>query len=337
VHDVQALLALAHPFFAANGRPHWFQDFQRPAGAVLASALDWIRAGGDERPWFCLVNLYDAHWPYLPEDETRSQLVTPYAGTFDGFLFRSARYDASKDGKVKGSQLDELDRRHAHELYSAEIFDLDRDVAGFLAALDLDRTGVVVTSDHGEAFGEADHWEHSGILEPQVRVPLVVRPPGGAGRLALDGGARGARIAGKASGVDVAPTLLAMAGCAAPAHMVGLDLTSALPPPDRAVVVERLDELVPALRSVALYRDSWKLLRHGLGEGARYSLFDLATDPLGTRDVGAEHPEVRDELAALLEELRAAWRADAELDAAGGADLGDALEGLGYMGDDAGQ
>ena len=57
------------------------------AGDVLASALDWIEAD-DPRPWFCFVNLYDVHWPYLPGPDGMA-LVNEYTGPLDGYLFRS--------------------------------------------------------------------------------------------------------------------------------------------------------------------------------------------------------------------------------------------------------
>ena len=125
-----------------------------------------------------MINMYDVHWPYLPREESREQFVAEYDGRIDGFLFRSDDYDASADQGVKGSSLDERDKQHLVDLYAAELFELDREVDRFLGELELgSSTGIVMTSDHGEAFGEALHWEHNGILEPQVRIPLLVRRP----------------------------------------------------------------------------------------------------------------------------------------------------------------
>jgi len=170
VHDVQSVLS-ALGLRRANGRPHWFQDFQRPASEVLARAEDWIRSGG-EQPWFALVNLYDAHWPYLPSRASEEELVAPYDGPLDGFLFRSDSYP-------QGYAPDAEDRAHVHGLYRAEVLDLDRSVGAFLDCLDLANanTGVLLTSDHGEAFGEGSSWMHEDVLEAQVRVPLFLRPP----------------------------------------------------------------------------------------------------------------------------------------------------------------
>jgi arylsulfatase A-like enzyme len=315
LHDVQALLARHVPALRRNGRPHWFQDFQRPGTEVLALARAWIE-DEDERPWFCVVNLYDAHWPYLPEGEGKA-LVSPYDGPVDGFFDRS-------DAWTKGYVPDPADRRHLSELYDGELKELDADVAAFLASLRLERggTAVVVTADHGEAFGELGLWKHEDVIEPQVRVPLLVRLP--------DPAPRAGRVAAPASGVDVAPTLLALAGLAPLAGMEGVDLLVELAP-DRVRFVEDRDHLAPDDVRVSLYRGKWKLVRRGLGAAARFELFDLERDPGTEHDVSAEHPGPRAELEALLKARREAFDA-LEGNAEPGGPPSDALDGLGYTG-----
>ena len=323
VHDVQAVLALEFPAFHENGLPHWFQTYQRPASEVLEHALAWTRED-DPRPWFCFVNMYDAHWPYLPTDAGRERFVGPYDGELDGYLFRGDAFHAREfDGPAAG-QLNAEDDRHLVELYTGELWDLDRDVDAFLSALDLQHTAVVVTADHGEAFGEGDEYEHNGLLEPQVRVPLVVRQPPDAGPRRLG------RSSFPTSGVDVAPTLLALAGVEAPEHMVGRDLTALELPETRDVLVEDLDQVKPERRQLALYRGTWKLVRTGSGEDAVHELFDLTQDANGLVDRATEHPELVAELSAELDRLRATWSAEeAVLD--GPLENQDTLGALGYV------
>src|SRR5205814_8848182 len=83
------------------------------------------------------------------------------------------------------------------------------------------RTIVLVTGDRGELLGEHDVWfEHTGLWEQSLRVPLLVWAPG---RVAP------ARRADPASGLDVAPTLLRLAGLDVPATMRGRDLFGPAP------------------------------------------------------------------------------------------------------------
>ncbi len=316
VHDLQSVAAQLVPGLRFDGRPHWIQDFQRPAGEVLDRARSWIRRP-DPRPWFVLVNLYDAHWPFLPEGEGR-ELVRPYQGPVDGFLFRSHDW-------VDGYRMSAADKQHVSDLYEAEIFDLDRAVSGFLDSLRLERgdTAVLMTSDHGEGMGEEDTWNHDGIREPQVRVPLILRPPGAH--------PPGRRVGSPVSGLDVAPTLLALAGLEPPASMQGENLLAETLPVNRERWVEDRDHLDPDDVRIALYRGAFKLVRLGAGPLVRHELHDLTVDPVGTRDVQAEHPALFAELVRRCEQERdSLYLREAVASDRGSAD---ALRGLGYAGE----
>ena len=317
VKDVQAVLAKVFPALNNNGQPHWFQDFQRPADQVLERALAWVDAG-DARPWFLFINLYDVHWPYLPEGDGQA-LVRDYDGPMDGYLFRS---DAWQDGY----EPNEEDMRHMRDLYEAEIYDLDRVVDRFLGELAIpeSHTAVLLTADHGEAFGEAGRWKHEDILEPQVRVPFILRPPGRA--------PAARRVSLPVSGIDVAPTLLGLAGLEPLPGMEGLDVLAEDLPEERDVLVEDRDDWDPDNLRIALYRRPFKLVRFGLGENVRYELYDLRTDPLGVIDVQEKHPRIFTELVDALASRRV--RVD-QADVLEGELTGpsDALEALGYMGD----
>lgn len=297
VHDVQSIASWKLGLGTNNGLPHWFEDFQRPADDVLARASAWID-DGDPRPWFCMVNLYDAHWPYLPENGVREQWVRDYEGPVDGYSYRG-------DQLPHGYEFSESDKRHLVELYDAEMCQLDREVNAFLAQLDLEHTALVMTSDHGEAFGEAGIFEHHDLLEPQLHVPLLVRPAGGVERRSSDV---------PTSGIDVAPTLLALAGLPALDKHSGRSLLGELPR-ERSLLVEDRDHGTPSDVRVALYSGHWKLVRLGLGSAQRWELFDLSRDKLGVVDVASAHPEVLRTLKLEFDRLRATWGADDERDA----------------------
>lgn len=318
VHDVQSLFAKVVPGFAVNGDPHWIQDFQRPAGDVLARALEWIE-GDDPRPWFCFVNLYDAHWPYLPEPEARERFVRPYDGPADGYALRGNRV------RAEGLRLGAEDARHVRDLYDAELWSLDREVDRFLGQLDFGRTGVVLTSDHGEAFGEHGQFEHKDVLECHTRVPLLVRPAGSK---------EGREVREPVQGVDVAPTLLALAGLPQGPESYGVNLLGPLAPV-RLLLVENRDNVDPSLVKLALYEGDWKLVQsQGSDRRPQWSLYDVAADPLEARDLAAERPEVVERLRNALTGLRARWGADDERDGrVQRVDNQDALDALGYGGD----
>jgi len=321
VHAVQSLAATLVPGLQFNGRPHWIQDFQRPAGEVLGRAEAWI-GNGDPRPWFCFVNLYDVHWPYLPEGEGRD-LVRPYGGPVDGFLFRSDRW---RDGY----RMDADDQRHVNDLYEGEISDLDARVRAFLDGLGLERggTAVLMTADHGEGLGEGgpggETWNHDDVREPQTRVPLILRLP--------EPEPWGTRARTPASGIDVAPTLLALAGLAIPEGMEGHDLLAFQPEGGvRERWVDDRDHLRPEDFHCVLYRGPYKLVRFGYGAEVRYELYDLEQDPSGFTDVQEQHPEVLADLVARMEARSGAETTRAVGDSA--SESAAALQALGYAGD----
>jgi len=200
-----------------------------------------------------------------------------------------------------------------------------------LGKLDLQAggTAVLMVGDHGEAFGEGGAWKHEDVFEPQVHVPLIVRT--------AQAQPVGRRIEDAVSGIDVAPTLLGLAGLGAVAAslgMDGIDLAQRDPGPQREVLIEDRDHLDPREVNVALVRLPYKLVRRGLGKDAVFSLHDLRVDRDGAIDLSTQEPVVFQALKARLQELRA--KADLE-DAAGGGTFiqksaRDGLAGLGYTG-----
>ena len=323
VHDVQSLAAKVVPALEFNGLPHWIQDFQRPASEVLDGAAAWID-NGDPRPWFCMVNMYDVHWPYLPSDDGRERWVREYGGPIDGYLKRSNSFE-------EDYLLDDDDHRHLTDLYDGEMYELDAVVDAFLGRIDLAAgdTAVVVTSDHGEAFGEHGRYEHDDILEPQLRIPMLVRPAGGTA---------GQRIDTPVNGIDVTPTLLELAGLSrkpfeGAASFTGRSLLTIQPGEQRLLLVEDRDHLDPTDMRFALYSGHWKLVRRGLDEEQKWYLVDLRSPEEELTDRSEDHPQVFEDLKQRFDELRAAWGADdeADLETGGGDSNAAALEALGYL------
>ncbi|MGQ0552684.1 MAG: sulfatase-like hydrolase/transferase [Planctomycetota bacterium] len=313
VNDAQVLAAKLIPALRFDGQPHWFQDLQRPASEVLARARDFV-AAEDGRPWFVMINLFDPHWPYLPGEEARAAWVRPYSGPLDGHLFLGDDYP-------RGRVPDAADKAHVRDLYDAELWETDRAVSEFLAALEFrpGRTALVLTADHGEGLGERDVWSHEHLHAPQTHVPLLVHAP-----WALPPGRSDAPV----SGVDVAPTLLELAGVPAGERLVvGRSLLQ--PPADeRVLVVQDLDNKRPERDGAAALRGRFKLLRQGRPDGeVSISLHDLIADPLDEVDLSEQYPEVRAELLAVLEALAAS-----NDDGDGTLENAQTLRALGYLG-----
>ncbi|MCU4743579.1 sulfatase [Natronoglomus mannanivorans] len=139
------------------------------------SWLDSLRA--DDR--FFLWNHYmDTHGPYEPPAEYRQLYTNTEISDRDAqSLYQRAINDPNS--------ITETERQLLIDLYDAEIRYNDAKIGSFFEALrdrDLfDQSLVIVTADHGDAFGEHGYYEHPRYLHDEItHVPLLVRPPGGA-------------------------------------------------------------------------------------------------------------------------------------------------------------
>lgn len=163
---------------------------------VMDVATSWLSDHRDER-FFLFLHTYEVHSPYNPPSE------------FD-------RYPSPDDGRP-------LPRARAQ--YRGGVAYTDHELGRLRAVLDelglSRRTVLIVTSDHGEGFGEHGVFGHGHHLtEELLRVPLVVRAPGLA--------PTGHRVAQPVSWVDLAPTILELAGLEKPPAMHGRSLVALL-------------------------------------------------------------------------------------------------------------
>ena len=146
-----------------------------------------------------------------------------------------------------------------------------------------DNALIIVTSDHGEAFGEHGLFMHEDAYEHCARVPLIIRFPGG--RFA------GRRFAPVVQGVDIFPTIMDVLGLTPDAPMDGQSLLALLE--GRAKPRERAYTRRHATNAVRT--SEWKLLAHGGREGRR-ELYRVDRDPAETKDLLGERPAVLDGL-----------------------------------------
>jgi arylsulfatase A-like enzyme len=170
---------------------------------------------------------------------------------------------------------------HGRELYDGELAFVDHHLGRVLDALAkrpfADRTIVIITSDHGEAFGEHGLYRHGfEVWEELVRVPLLIYVPGVTPR----------RVSVRRSAIDIVPTILDIFGVASPApgekgafHGVSL-LPDVLAPPGyvpapRVVYVDMPAGPYNDSRE-AYIEDDMKLITSG---NRALGLFDLKTDP----------------------------------------------------------
>jgi arylsulfatase A-like enzyme len=186
-------------------------------------------------------------------------------------------------------------------------------IGGLLEELDLaQRTVVLMSSDNGNLAGAHGLVGKFLMYEESIRVPLIVADPRG------PASARGSLSEAMALNIDLAPTILALAGVRVPERMQGQDLAPLLADPsapgradwygEHVFTPPRDGPVIPPSECVRTER--WKYIHYLDTDPPLEQLFDLRADPPEQSDLAADpaHAATLSELRARCAELRAAAR-----------------------------
>ena len=254
---------------------------ERPGRLVVDEAIQWLDRRRDNR-FFLWVHLFEPHAPYG---------------------------DARTGRPVQAR-------------YADEVAEADRQIARLTAALGdkAPSTLVVVTADHGEAFGEHGEISHSlFVYDTTLRVPLIVSGPGVR---------PGTRINQPVALIDVAPTVVKALGLGT-FDSDGIDLSGALSgaePQARTLYAESFAPLFDfgwsPFKSVR--RDGWKYV-----DAPKPELFHVATDPNeSANQIDAE----RARASAMQDHARKFAGTDNAIAARKDPETAARLQALGYVG-----
>ncbi|MEM1204493.1 MAG: sulfatase [Acidobacteriota bacterium] len=263
-----------------------FRDRHIGAEAGTNLTLDLVRQrlGGD-KPLFVFYHTYEPHTPYEPPAEYRAMFEPPPSDVVPtGEALLPFQDDASSFSAD--------DIQHLSDLYDAGIRYTDDVMRRFFDELEglgfFENHLTVVTSDHGEEFGD-----HGGLLhrvslyDELLRVPLLISGteiPAGV----VDNRA--------ASLVDVAPTVYTALRMRPRAPISGRDLLGPLEDHPRWAFAQYAG-LLEAARG-----DKWKLIRDQMN--GEVELYNLHKDPGETRNVAARNPEMVERLERRINHWR---------------------------------
>ena len=269
-------------------KPFEFYDSpkRKTARMVNDQFLDWVD-DLDGRPFFAFLNYFDAHYPYLPPE--------PYLTRFGPhgklrWLGHTPDFDEvpSREIPLKNNQ------------YDGAIAYLDAEIEHVLTRLDerglLDNTIVVITSDHGEHWGDHERLAHANSLYRQVlQVPLLISAP--------NAGAPGTRVSDPVSLRDLPSTILELTGIPNTARFPGGPLRSRTNADPSAAPSPAFSEDapfgMPGARSLVDRGLHYIRLHNG-----NEQLYDIERDSLEVRDLSADAA-----YAPALAELRAKMQA----------------------------
>lgn len=250
-----------------------FEDIpaRRLAEDINQSLLKWVdREPG--QPFFALLNYMDVHDPYLPPEPFRSRF-SPAARESGTINWRVGRTEPELDADMLASEVAAYDGGIAYLDYQLEQLVgalQERGIAG--------NTLLVITSDHGESFGEHDLLLHGhSLYHEQLHVPLLISWPGHV--------PPGLRPVDPVSNASIPSTVLDLVGIENPMTKAAPSLAdwqrSATPYIPVTAHVEQtpwVPEDSPAYTGMvgSIIRDSWQLILH---EHDQPQLFNMQDDP----------------------------------------------------------
>ncbi len=262
----------------------------------MSSSIQETEAKQLHEPFFAWLHLYPPHSPYLPPKS--------YRGMFGGDNDKpdEMKYtDAPEDFEYKPEdqpKVDELRKRYDEFiLYSDEQFRVF--MKKLSEKMDLSNTIIVFSADHGESFSHG-YKGHVGdhLFEQFVHVPLVIKMPG--------------RLASKVidmpvEQIDIAPTILDLAGIAVPTWMEGRSLYPLIEGKSleaqtlfsMQLIRNRSFGTPVSTGTIAIWDGNYKLIYYL--KDKKSLLFNLGTDPEEMQNILNDEPEIADRLLKLIE------------------------------------
>ena len=264
----------------------------------VPAAQQWLREHSEDR-FFMFLHGYDAHGQYDPPDGYRQVFAKDYAGTMKGgrveqgeLREQGLRNKFEGDGRGEAYlEISEEDFEFHAALYDEKIQDADARFAEFLTTLEelglRDKTILVVTSDHGEEFGDHGYLDHGPTLYDElVRVPFVLHLPGEPGGV----------ISQQVRILDILPTVADLLGIELPFVLHGVSLLPLLAGQQLALpaFAETDYRLFTHKRALIDAEARYKFVL--TLESGRRELYDLREDPAELRDIVEEQPRVAYEM-----------------------------------------
>lgn len=307
-------------YLGANfGFSQGFDVYEKLRGSEKAEDLNRLTMNWLETQWatqnrtqplFLFIYYYDPHTWYDPPPPYNTLYDSNYTGSLTPDVYEHGQ--AVVSGDIVPTP---RDVEHLKALYDGEITYLDDNFGQMMDYLDglglLDNSLIVVTSDHGQMFGEHGKWVHrNSLYEEVLRVPLLLRYD--------DVIARGHVVAEPVSHTDLLPTILDLIGLPVPGGLDGITLrvqAQGQPGnPNRPIYAEMESEpdldslghwIAPPTDLRSVRQGNWKYIHH-VGNQAGGELYELQPASVYEQDdVIEERPETAE---ILLDQLREWFR-----------------------------
>jgi arylsulfatase len=300
----------------------------KTAREYVDRAAEWLERHRDT-PFFIYLHVFDPHSPYEPRrpydsmwadatkrEEHLRQKESLRKTIADPFL--ANRGMATREEMVKAGVDPAAYIAYDKDWYDSSIRGLDAELARLFERLRTtgldEKTAVMFLSDHGEEFHEHGRmWHGQSAYGEMMRVPLVVRWPGGV--------AAGRVVNEPVQLIDVMPTLLDLSRLEPAKGMQGQSLLPLLTAQvddgnggsaasrwrEKPIILEKRPQGQPgypnSTESIAVITGDWKLIQHKVRppQLPEFELFHALNDPFDQANVADQHPEIVKRLAQVIE------------------------------------
>lgn len=274
---------------SAHGFDRGFEKFNSKKSTfdvTLKRAISAIESLGEDDRFFLFLHTYDIHCPYHPAESYR-----------DVFISEDAEFVETEDRcgnpDFNSQDLTEGQVRYLSDSYDASIRELDDRLAHFIDNLRslglVEHTVIILTSDHGEEFGEHGQIGHERTLfRESLMVPLIVSAPG----------LKPGRIDDFAGLVDIAPTALDLAEVETNLKFDGRSLVATAPSHISSPAKSRISDLSWQAKLRSVMTTDWHLILDL--ETRQQSLYSVPNDPRESQDLADEEPDAVGELMEVL-------------------------------------
>jgi iduronate 2-sulfatase len=300
----------AAAFESADAPEELYNDWNIAQAAIEAMT----EKSKSDQPWLMAVGFLKPHLPFVSPKK--------YWDLYDPNKIELAAYQQAPDGAPayapqnsgelraysnmpnQGPIPDSLQRELIHG-YLASVSFTDHQIGRLLSRLDqlglTESTIVVLWGDHGWHLGDHGMWCKHSNYEQATRIPVIVSAPGKA---------QGAASKSMIESVDIYPTLCELAGIDTPSMLDGKSFAGVLDKPSQShrdhtiQVYPRSKQGVGQVLGRSIRTDRYRLVQWKAWDAPEQSsdweLYDYQTDPLETKNLADQEPQVVASMRELL-------------------------------------
>jgi arylsulfatase A-like enzyme len=266
---------LMRHFLALIFSTHDYHVLYRRAEEINSAVFNLLdRVKGVKKPFFLFINYMDAHRPNIPPPP----FDTLYPGKSEA-VETDQNNLMSREIMRSERNITAEERNHLISQYDGGINYIDFHIGELIARLKeqglYENTLIIITSDHGEAFGERNLMEHGvSVYQDQIYIPLIIKYPNDNDERVIND---------LVSSVDIMPTILDVTGFEISKGIQGVSLLKLGTVKTRSVISESFSDyglldlhVRPPRVERAIFSGPYKFISSTAG---KKELYDLSRDP----------------------------------------------------------